>query len=219
MPTFLSIGAGAGIGLATAERFAKEGFTIVLAARSADKVQVLADKLKVQGYAAEAVTADASDPSSITALVGNVVKKHGAIDVLHYNAAAIRQATILDQPLETFVPDLAANAGGAQAAIHAVGPAMLKAGAGSILLTGGGFALHPSADYISLSIGKAAIRTLAQGLFEPFKDKGVHVATVTVSTFVTPESEHPAAIAEHFWTLHSQKPGSWTWEAHYPAPA
>ena len=39
MKTFLSIGSGPGMGMATAERFAKEGFQIVLSARDAAKTQ------------------------------------------------------------------------------------------------------------------------------------------------------------------------------------
>ena len=89
---------------------------------------------------------------------------------------------------------------------------------GVILLTGGGFALAPHPDYLSVSIGKAGIRALALGLFEPFLEKGIHVATVTVCTLVSPESKEASAVAEHFWHLYSQPKGSWTVETSY-APA
>ena len=49
MKTFVSIGAGPGISYATAERFAQEGFRIVLSARHAAKAQPLADRLAAQG--------------------------------------------------------------------------------------------------------------------------------------------------------------------------
>lgn len=54
-----------------------------------------------------------------------------------------------------------------------------------MLLTGGSFGLQPHPDDLSLSIGKAGTRALAQGIFEPFGEKGVHVATVTVAGVVT----------------------------------
>ena len=44
--------------------------------------------------------------------------------------------------------------------------------------------MYPSPDYLSLSIGKAGIRTPALGLFESLGKEGVHIATVTVATFV-----------------------------------
>jgi len=215
MKTFISIGTGPGMGFATAERFAKEGYTVVLAARSAEKVQDLAAQLSGKGLKAEAATVDTSNGASVEALITDVKRRHGSVDVVHYNAASMRQAKIGDQPTETFASDLATNVGGAQAAAKAAEKVMVGQGSGSLLLTGGGFALAPSADYISLSIGKAGIRALALGLFDDFKAKGIHVGTVTVAAWVSPGSDHAAAVAGHFWKLHNEKPGAWTNEVQY----
>lgn len=215
MKIFLSVGAGPGMSLATAERFAKEGFHVVLSARNAAKTKDLADQLKAKGYKADVRTVDASDPASVEALVGDVETSVGPIDVLHYNAASMRKATLLEQPTKSFNEDLSVNIGGAQVAAQAVAPKMFERDAGTILLTGGGFAMQPSPDYLSLSIGKAGIRALAQGLFDTFKEKNVHVATVTVAGFVDPGSKAADAAAEHFWTLHSQPKAEWSVEAIY----
>ena len=215
MKTFLSIGTGPGIGFATAERFAKEGFRIILSARSATNTKELAQRLNAKGYAAEARTVDTSDPASVAALISDVEGTAGAIDVMHYNAASMRKATIGEQSAESFNGDLAVNIGGAQAATRAAAPKMFERGSGTILLTGGGFALQPSSDYLSLSIGKAGIRALALGLFESFKEKGVHVATVTVAAFVDPGSKASEAVAEQFWQLHNQPKMTWTVESTY----
>lgn len=215
MKTFLSIGAGPGMGFATAERFAKEGFQLILAARNAAKTGQLAEKLKSKGYKAEVRKVDSIDPESVAKLVAEVEKQYGAIDVLHYNAASVRKATLAEQPRDTFIGDLAVNIGGALVAAQAVAPKMEERKSGAILLTGGGFALAPSPDYLSLSIGKAGIRALALGLFEPFREKGIHVATVTVAAFVSPDSKEAASVAEHFWRLYSQPRDAWTAEANY----
>jgi len=98
------------------------------------------------------------------------------------------------------------------ASIQTVLPPMTRQANGSILLTGGGFGFCPPPDFLSLGIGKAGIRALANGLFEDLKSKGVHIATVTVCKFVDPGSEDAKAVAEHFWTLHSQPKLDWTWE-------
>lgn len=215
MKTFLSIGAGPGMGLATAERFARAGFRIVLSARDAGKIRELAEQLGAGGHTAEVRTVDASDPPSVAALIAEVEGAFGGVDVLHYNAAAMRQATLADQPRETFNADLAVNIGGAMAAAQAVAPKMAERGGGTILLTGGGFGLQPHPDYLSLSIGKAGIRALALGLFESFRDQGIHVATVTVAGFVRPGSEDARAVAERFWQLHDQSAGAWEVETVY----
>jgi NADP-dependent 3-hydroxy acid dehydrogenase YdfG len=215
MKTFLSIGSGPGNGLSTAERFAKEGFHIVLSGRKLDKTEELAEQLRTKGYEIAVQTVDASDPSSVANLVAKVEKDFGAIDVLHYNAAAMRKATLIEQPRDTFNEDLAINIGGALVAAQAAAPKMIERKSGTVLLTGGGFAIQPFPDYLSLSIGKAGIRALAQGLFESFKEKDVHVATVTVAGFVDPGSKDTEAVAEHFWQLYSQPKGSWTVESIY----
>jgi NADP-dependent 3-hydroxy acid dehydrogenase YdfG len=203
------------MGLATAERFAKEGFRVVLSARKLNKVQELAAPLRAKGCDVAVETVDASDPSSVASLIAKVENEVGAIDVLHYNAASMRKATLGEQPRDTFNEDLAVNIGGALVAAQAAAPKMFERKSGTILLTGGGFALQPHPDYLSLSIGKAGVRALAQGLFESFKEKNVHIATVTVAGFVTAGSKDAAAVAEQFWQLHSQPKNSWTVESTY----
>jgi NAD(P)-dependent dehydrogenase (short-subunit alcohol dehydrogenase family) len=215
MKTFLSIGSGPGVSFATAERFAKHGFQIVFSSRNAAKTRALAEQLRAKGYRADGRTVDCGDPSSVASLVEEVERSFGGIEVLHYNAAAMRKATIREQPRETFNQDLAINIGGALAAVQAVIASMSQRGSGSILLTGGGYALKPNPDYLSLSIGKAGIRGLALGLFESLAGSGIHIATVTVSSAVTPGSREVEAVAEHFWALHGEPKGKWTAEVKY----
>lgn len=215
LKTLLSIGAGPGNGLATAERFAREGFRVVLASRNADKTEQLAAGLRDKGYLAEARTVDASNDASVAALVGEVESTFGVLDVLHYNAASLRHATLAEQAGETFNADLAVNIGGALSAVKAAAAAMTARGAGTILLTGGGLALRPKPDFLSLAIGKAGLRTLVQGLFEPLKTQGVHIASLTVVPHIKPGSPEARAVAEHFWQLYVQAPDTWTAEATY----
>lgn len=203
------------MGLATAERFAKGGFQIVLSARNAAKTRALADQLVAKGYKADVRVVDTSDPSSVAALVADVERSFGGIEVIHYNAASMRYETIAEQPRETFNEDLAVNIGGALAAVQAVIPNMSERGSGSILLTGGGYSLKPNPDCLSLSIGKAGIRALAYGLFESLAQNGIHIGTVTVAASVVPGSEEVHAAAEHFWALYSQPKGEWTAEVKY----
>ena len=217
MKTFLSIGSGPGIGYETAVRFAKEGYRIILSARNTDQLNVLATRLKALNAQVETRKVDASDSAEIAAMVNEIEKTFDAIDVLHYNAANLRQATVESQPIDTFNSDLAVNIGGALAAVQAVKPRMESRGAGTILVTGGGFGIYPSPDYLSLSIGKAGTRALVLGLFESSQEKNVHVATVTICTFVSPESDETKQIAEQFWQLHNQPKEKWTAEVMFPA--
>lgn len=80
---------------------------------------------------------------------------------------------------------------------------------------GGQFALAPNPDYLSLSIGKAGLRALTQALFVPFRDQGVHIASITVATTVAAESPHSVGVAEAFWALYNSPPEMWSAEVTY----
>ncbi|KQQ11987.1 hypothetical protein ASF53_15075 [Methylobacterium sp. Leaf123] len=56
--------------------------------------------------------------------------------------------------------------------------------------------------------GAAGIRALAQGLFEGFKERGIHVATV--AGFVSPGSGEAEEVAERYWQRHSEPKDGWS---------
>jgi NAD(P)-dependent dehydrogenase (short-subunit alcohol dehydrogenase family) len=70
--TFVSIGSGPGIGTATAERFAREGFRIVLTSRNPASLVDRAKRLVAQGCQVEARRVDAGNLASVSALVRDV---------------------------------------------------------------------------------------------------------------------------------------------------
>jgi hypothetical protein len=66
-----------------------------------------------------------------------------------------------------------------------------------------------------LSIGKAGLRTLALGLFEPLKSKGIHIGIVKVAALVEPESQTSTEIANEFWAVHNATKDQWEPEVTY----
>jgi short-subunit dehydrogenase len=85
---FLGIGAGPGIGLSTARRFATEGFRIVLAGRKVERLEALADDLRRGPNAGvEIASVDCSDSLQVGELVGRYAPD---LEVIHYNAAVVR---------------------------------------------------------------------------------------------------------------------------------
>ena len=216
---FLGIAAGRGIGLATAKRFAREGYAIVLAARTIEKLLPCASQLEQMGAKVDVRSVDASDPGTVAALVESV----GAdLEVVHYNAASLhyknnelQTRTLDDESVDSIVSDLHVNAVSALTAIKAAVRPMKARGAGSVLITGGGFAFQPSGQFLTLSVGKAALRASVQALAEPLKEQGVHVASVIVCKVIPPESKEAAEVAEEFWKLHAQPRDAWTFESVY----
>jgi NADP-dependent 3-hydroxy acid dehydrogenase YdfG len=216
MKTFLSIGTGPGIGLATAERFSREGFSTVLSSRRPEQLEKYVPLLEKNGASSEVMQVDAANEQSIRSRISTVIEKYGAIDVIHYNAASLRHASITEQAADSFLQDLAVNIGGAMVAIQAVAQSMQAAQQGTILLTGGRFGTAPVPEYISLSVGKSGIRALALGLFEDFKSQGIHIATVTAAATAEPVERWSTGVADTFWKLHDTPQQDWVAESVYP---
>ena len=213
MKNFLSLGTGPGVGAATAERFAREGCRVILAARNTERLNQIAAQFADKGYTTSLARVYAANPQSISQLVADTESRFGPIDTLHYNAAVMHETSIDNMDAAGFLYDLSVNIGGAYAAIHAVLPMMAKCAQGTILLTGGGFGLQPAPDHISMSVGKAGIRALVLGLFEDLKARGIHIATITLCAHVDPETEGVAAVANEFFALSSQQKNAWTAES------
>jgi NAD(P)-dependent dehydrogenase (short-subunit alcohol dehydrogenase family) len=207
-PSCLVVGAGPGIGQAVALGFAREGYDVALAARSPERLRTLRPALEKAGAASRAYAADAGDEASLRALFAAVRKDFGDPEVVVYNPAAhgLGKPTTLDTG--RLLDDFRVNVAGALVCAREAAPAMKVKGRGTILLTGGGFAHEPAANYASLSLGKAALRSLAFTLAQELGAHGIHVATVTVYGFVQSGTHFdPGRIADAFLQLHRQSPG------------
>lgn len=202
---FTIVGMGDGMGLAITRRFAREGFAIAMIARNPDKLQAFKTTLQAEGYEAHAFVADAGEEAALQSAFAAIQTQLGDSDVLVYNAATPKMASILNETTDTLAIDFKINVAGALTATKAVLPAMQTKGQGTIIFTGGGFALYPSPDFGSLSLGKAGIRSLAKMLAEALKADGIRVSTITICGIVNPEDDkyNPDQIAEAYWKFHS----------------
>jgi NAD(P)-dependent dehydrogenase (short-subunit alcohol dehydrogenase family) len=161
------------------------------------------------------LTADVTDEVALRAALDEALARFGVPDVLVYNAALIQRDRVDALSAAQHLDAWAVNVVGAMTAVAHVGPAMERAGRGTILLTGGMPEALP--DVTSLSLGKAGVRALAELLARAYEPAGVHVATVTVAGTVAPGSAFdPAEIAEEYWRLHTQPAGAWERVVLYP---
>jgi NAD(P)-dependent dehydrogenase (short-subunit alcohol dehydrogenase family) len=204
------VGAGPGIGAATARRFAQEGHRVAVLSRSASTTAGLLQELRDEGRSVVAVTADTGDRASLATAFAQIRAELGDPTVLLFNALAFVPGTPTKLELDAFEGSLRANVVGALACVDEVVPAMRAAGRGTILLTGGGMALQPVARFSAVSVAKAAQRSLFLSLAEELAPDGIHVAQVTVAGFVKDGGPFaPALIAAELHRLHDQPQGSW----------
>lgn len=204
----LVIGAGPGIGQAVGVAFAREGYDIALASRDPARLRALAPAIEKAGAAVRLYGVDAGDEASLHRLFTDVRKDFGDPEVVIYNPAAHAVGKPTSLNTEQLAADFRVNVAGALVSVQEAAPAMKTRGRGTILLTGGGFAHEPAANYASLSLGKAALRNLTFSLAQELGAFGIHVATVTVYGFVQSGTHFdPARIADAYLRLHRQTPG------------
>jgi NAD(P)-dependent dehydrogenase (short-subunit alcohol dehydrogenase family) len=207
VPGAIVIGAGPGIGTAVARRLAREGMPVTVLARAQPTVDAALGALGDQAEALGLV-ADVADELGLRAALDAAVARFGVPEVLVYNVGLIRRDAPGDLSAAEHLEAWAVNVVGAITAVAHLGPRMVDAGAGTILLTGG--MPEPLPEATSLSLGKAGVRALAELLARDYEPKGVHVATVTVAGAVaTGSAFDPDAIAEEYWRLHRQKRDAW----------
>ncbi|HUP91806.1 MAG TPA: SDR family NAD(P)-dependent oxidoreductase [Solimonas sp.] len=213
----LVVGAGPGIGQAVAQAFALEGLDVALMSRNPAKLADACSEIrKSTGRQARAYTADAGNDASLRATLAKASKDLGEPEVLVFNAATSQMGKPTTIPTERLLAEFQANVAGALTCAKAVAPGMVERRRGTILFTGGGFAYEPAAEYASLSLCKAALRSLTYTLAQELGMYGVHVATVTVHGFVqTGTKFDPHQIAGSFVQLHRQPKGHFDIELIY----
>ena len=126
-------GAAAGIGQASAQKFASEGAIVVLCDRSADAVRQEAQRLNQHGHVAVAYTLDVTDRTSIDTMVADVKARFGRIDVLVNNAGITQDARLTRMTEAQFDKVIDVNLKGVFNCTQAVAETMLEQQGGVIL--------------------------------------------------------------------------------------
>lgn len=127
-------GASRGIGAAAARRFAGEGASVVLAARSQVELERLADEIRKGGGRALAVPTDVGDPASVEAMVQQTLAAFGRLDAAFNNAGdGHRPVPLADLSLDDFDRAIRVNLRGIFLAMKYEIPAMLASGGGAIV--------------------------------------------------------------------------------------
>jgi short-subunit dehydrogenase len=203
------IGAGPGLGEAIGRRFADGGYRVTLVARSADRLGRLAGILVDTGADIDTIAADAGDPDGLRAGLHALYREDGAPGLIVYNAVMGAPDQLLSSSAAHLQEAYAVDVIGAIVAVQVAAPAMRRAGLGTIIVTGGGFADHPIPALATVSLGKAALRSAATMLNADLAPDGIRVATLTIAgQIVAGTPFDPERIAERYWEI-VQSDGPW----------
>ncbi|KAA1427972.1 SDR family NAD(P)-dependent oxidoreductase [Nocardioides antri] len=208
-PVLVVLGAGPGLGLAVARRFAQEGYAAVLATRTEADAEPLAQTLRDDGHEALGVGVDLTDPAEITGVVTGIGTRYGRIDALHFNPSAWREKDPLHLTVPELLEDVALGAGALLPAVQAARP-FLGSGA-RVLVTGSAAADEPSAAAASLGVQKAAVRNLVTSLDATLAPDGIRAVAVQINGVLAKEGPFsPPPIADAMWQAVSRPDDGWS---------
>jgi NAD(P)-dependent dehydrogenase (short-subunit alcohol dehydrogenase family) len=231
----LPVGVRWGVGGAIAQKFAQEGFFVVLTTRRTANASALANAIHEQGGACMIVELDLVSHDSISAAFAAIRSEAGDPDVLIYNAGYLEgrdlppEKELLEHiPVEMFDTAQHIASRGPFLVAREVLPAMRKKGEGSLFFSNNAKSLRGRKRMTgeSLYYPRVMMRTLAQVLTEEYSEHGVHVANVVIDgtidspgTRAMPKVQNrpdlvinPVKIAEAFYYLHTQDRSCWTHE-------
>ena len=184
-------GASSGIGAATARALAPLGCNLVLAARSAERLNALAAEL---GANTLAVPTDVTIGAEVVQMVEKSVAHFGRIDVLFANAGIYIPGQVADGDPEAWANLMKVNVDGVFRCVHAVLPYLLAQKSGDILVTSSisGFIDIPWEPIYSAS--KHAIQGFVHTLRRQVAASGVRVGAIA-----------PGRTANELWGVNSKE--------------
>lgn len=225
----LVIGAGDATGGAIARRFAREGYTACVTRRHGDKLASLVHLIEAAGGRARAFGSDARKEEAMAALVEEIERDVGPIEVAIHNIGANVRFGIRETTSRVYfkVWEMAAFSGFLMG--REVARMMVPRSRGTILFTGASASLRGRDGFAAFSGAKQALRALAQSMARELGPEGIHVAHVVIDGAIDTEFIrtvapdryamkqrdgilNPDHIAENYWRLHVQPRDAWTHE-------
>lgn len=185
-------GASSGIGEATAKLLAKNGASVILGARRADRLEAIVKDIHAEGGIAEYQTLDVTQRSQVEAIVQFAQHKFGRVDVI-INNAGIMPLSALDQlKVDEWDQMIDVNIKGVLYGIAAALPIMKAQKTGQIINISsiGGHAVSPTAAVYCAT--KFAVNAISEGLRQ---EVGGDIRVTVISPGVT-ESELAHSISD-----------------------
>ena len=174
----LVTGASRGIGRAIAMQLARQGAFVVAAARGDNAADTVA-AITAAGGRAEAISVDVTDSAALEALPGDIVTRHGRLDVLIHNAGITRDQLLLRMRRDDWDAVIATNLTAAFTLSQAALRPMLKQRGGRIIAVSSVVGQMGNAGQTNYAASKAGLIGFAKALAREVASRGITVNVIT----------------------------------------
>jgi NADP-dependent 3-hydroxy acid dehydrogenase YdfG len=174
----LITGASGGIGEAVAVALAREGVRLLLAGRSAERLDLVAERARDFSPGVETFAADLTDDDRIHALAAHAVGTFGGVDVLIHSIGYFAGGLVAAAPVADLDRLYRVNVRSPYLLTQSLLPSLISR-QGQVLFVNSGAGFQPArAGWAGYAASKHALRALADGLREEVHPQGVRVITV-----------------------------------------
>ncbi|HYM02272.1 MAG TPA: SDR family NAD(P)-dependent oxidoreductase [Stellaceae bacterium] len=234
IPTAIVVGVGAeqGLGAALCRRFAREGYHVLVAGRSAGKIDAVARSIGSAGGGARPIVVDATSESDIQRLFDRGMapgKGFAPADIVVYNAGNNQRLDFRELSAATFEDFWRVGCFGGFLVGREAARRLVPLGRGTVIFTGASGSLRGKPGFAHFAAAKAGLRAVAQSMAREYGPHGIHVAHVVIDGGIEGErllSRMPRlkeergedgllgidAIADAYWLIHRQHRSAWTHE-------
>lgn len=176
--TALVTGASQGIGESIARHLAGQGARVVVAARSLDKLETLAESMRTDGAEAHVLQLDLTDSEAISDLVKALPKPFADVDILVNNAGITADNIFVRMKMEEWESVLRVNLTGAFAITRAVSRGMMRRRWGRIISISSVVGLMGNAGQANYAAAKAGLVGFSKSLAREIAQRNVTVNVV-----------------------------------------
>ncbi len=171
-------GGGTGIGRGTARAFAKEGASLVLAARQVDRLNESADEMRSYGVEALAVQTDVTGEDQVMKLFETTMTRFGRLDILVNNSGAFDGGPIDEIPLDTWMKVINVNLTGVFLCTREAMKIMKKQRSGRIINIGSISSRMPRMNSAPYTTSKHGIIGLTKSTALEGREYGISVGAL-----------------------------------------
>ncbi len=233
-PVAIVVGVGAALGLggALCRRFAAEGYHVIVAGRTLDKVNQVVAGIAAKGGSAEPVQMDTTLEPDVIGLFDRAFAPRagrGAVDLVVYNAGNNQMLDFRELSAQSFEDFWRIGCFGGFLVGREAARRLAPLGRGTILFTGASGSLRGKPGFAHFAAAKAGLRMISQSMAREFGPLGLHVAHVVIDGGINGErlrTRRPEmvkergedgllgidAIADTYWHIHRQPPTAWAQE-------